>query len=199
MGGKIITWTKENGGTSDDPSVQVFLCGKDGKVQSRCADGQAYDASSLSKWLEEALLAYEKEHPRTAVPFQPPELAGEGEEIRCEAIDAAREAGKPVLLYVGREGREEDARKLKAQVKSCRAFEKSCFGSKKTAEDAEGWLLLRFDLSDEAHAAFLQRYGIEEAPALRMIVAGEESPIDPGTKLKAANLSYHLKKHAPPR
>ena len=30
--GKIIPWTKEHGGKSDDPSIQAFVVGMDGKV-----------------------------------------------------------------------------------------------------------------------------------------------------------------------
>jgi len=195
LNGKVIAWTKENGGTSDDPSVQVFLCAGDGRVFARCPDSGAYSASGLAGWLEEQLLAYEKLHPRTAVAFLPAELTGD--EKRCEALDSAREAATPVLLYFAREERDADDKRAKAEWRACRAFEKGAFMSKKTAEDAAGWLLLRFDLADETHAAYALALGVKGAPALWMIVPGGEKPVDLGTKLKAANLSYHLKKFKP--
>ena len=187
LNGKIIKWTLENGGTSHDPSVQAFLVARDGKVVSRCA--QPYNASSMSKWLEEEVGKDEKTHPRTAVPFVSAGIV----EGRCAAFDEAREARRPILLYVGRESGE--GREAAKQMRAARKFEKSTLGSKKAAAEAKGWTLLRFDLADKEHAAFVKAFGVEAAPALLMFPPREEKPTNLGTRLKGPNLAYFLKKH----
>ncbi|MHC4848296.1 MAG: hypothetical protein ACYTEG_07565 [Planctomycetota bacterium] len=190
--GKVIGWTKQNGSHHDDPSVLAWLVGRDGKLAAACPGRKAYSASSLAKWLDGELKKYEKLHPRTAVPFAPVELDELGE---CEALDAARRDNKPVLLYFGRETGE---KKLKAEVKACRKFEKGTLGSKKAAAEAKGWLLLRFDLADTRHAAFAKKLGVERAPALWMLEPGKKEPTSLGTKLRGANLAYFLKKFSAP-
>ncbi|MHC4579802.1 MAG: hypothetical protein ACYTED_20690 [Planctomycetota bacterium] len=196
--GRIIPWTKEHGGTSDDPSVQAFIVGRDGGVVSRCPDGRAYSASSFSKWLEEQADSYDRKFPRTKVPFAMAEVspATEEERARCEALEEAREARTPILLYVGREPAPSDDRKAKAQVKACRKIEKGALGSKKAAEAAKGWALLRLDLSRAEHRDLAKGLGVEQAPALLMLLPDREKPVDLGTKLKGSNLAYHLKKNA---
>ncbi|MHC4939478.1 MAG: hypothetical protein ACYTHK_10950 [Planctomycetota bacterium] len=184
LNGRVIKWTKENGSHHDDPSVLAWLVGRDGTLVAACPGGKAYAASSLAKWLDEALRKYEKEHPRTAVPLVFAEVDGMGE---CPALDPE----KPALLYFGRESGD------KKQLKACRKFEKGALGSKKAARESTGWVLLRFDLAREDHAAFARKLGIQAAPALRIIPPGRD-PIDPGTKLRGANLAYYLKKFSAP-
>jgi len=192
--GKIIEWTLANGGTSHDPSAQAFLVARDGTVFNRCPGGKLYSGSSFSKWLAEQAKAYDKKYPRTRVPFSMVEVV----DGRCEALDAAREGQKPILLYVGREETAKDDKSAKKQVKAARKFEKGTLGSKKAGEAAKGWTLLRFNLADPEHAKLLKPFGVEAAPALLMFLPGGEQPQDLGTKLKGPNLAYHLGKHAPP-
>lgn len=196
LNGKIIPWTKEHGGTSDDPSVQAFLVGWDGEVIARCPDAQAHGATGFAEWLADQLRAFEKSHPRTAVPFVPADVeAPEGEPARCAALAEARAAKKPVLVYVGRDGREDDDRMAKAQTKRARSFEKATLGSKKAAAAAEGWVLLRLDLGDAAQARLAAQLGVKEAPALLALLPGAEGPQD--LRLPAAgSLAYFLQKNA---
>ena len=196
LNGKIIEWTFENGNDNPDPSVLAYLVDRNGKVFSSCPKGQAQSVSGFSGWLEEAIRDYGKKFPRTALPFDSPEVSMDGRTPTCETLDAAREAKKPVLLFFGREERNDDNRKARAQVKKSRKYEKSAFGSKKTAEAAEGWVLLRFDLGDRDHAALAKGLGIEAAPALLFFLPGEEKPVSPGL-IKGSSLAYHLKRHGP--
>jgi len=194
--GKIIPWTKANGGHSDDPSAQVFLVGRNGKVFARCPGAQAYSASGLSKWLAAQIVAYAKRYPRTALAFQEAEITLEQNRPRCEALDAARRVGKPILLYVGREATPRDDRKAKAQVKAVRKFEKGTLSSKRAAAAAKGWTLLRLDISKPAHAALARGFGVKQAPTLLLWAPAMEKPRDLG-KLQPASLAYNLKKSGP--
>ena len=185
--GKVIKWTLENGNKSHDPSCLAFLVGRDGKVVSKCPS--PYSASSFTKWLKDEVLKYEKSHPRTRVPFLPPTI----EEETCVEFDEAKQARRPILIYVGRESGGD--KKAKKQIKACRKFEKGTLSSKKAAAEAKGWVLLRFDIAEKKHAEFLKQFGVEAAPALLMFVPGTEKPTDLGTKVKGPNLAYHLKKN----
>jgi hypothetical protein len=196
LNGKIIPWTKKHGGTSDDPSVQAFVVARNGQVLSRCPGGSTYAGASFARWLSEQADDYERKFPRTRVPFAVAEVFVEdGEEARCEALAEARESKRPVLLYIGREPQPEDDRTAKKQVKASRKLEKGALGSKKAAEAAKGWVLLRLDLSKRVHLAFAKRIGVTEAPALLMFLPGESEPVDLGTRLTGPSLAYRLKKH----
>jgi len=201
--GKIIPWTLENGGTSHDPSAQVFVVTRAGSVQARCPNGKVYSGGSLAKWMEEEAKKHEKLFPRFRVPFDPAEVTieatddGEGA-ATCEALTNALQAGKPVLCYFGREPGLKDDKAIQKQIKACRKLEKAAFGSKKAAAEAKGWTLLRFDLSEKSHAKLANSYGVEAAPAVLLFAAGKKEPTDIGKRLKGANLAYHLKKGRAP-
>ena len=77
----------KNGNTHKDPSCLAFLVGRDGKVVSKCE--RAYSASSFSKWLAEEVKKYEKNHPRTRMPFVSAKPAD---------LEEARETGKPMFV-----------------------------------------------------------------------------------------------------
>jgi hypothetical protein len=193
--GKIIPWTKEHGGTSDDPSVQAFVVARNGQVLSRCPGGSTYAGASFARWLNGQADDYDRKFPRTKVPFAVAEIfIEEGEPARCEAFAEAREGRKPVLLYIGREPQPEDDKKAKKEVKASRKLEKGALGSKKAAEAAKGWVLLRLDLSRPDHLAFVKEIGVAQAPALLMFPPGETGPVDLGTKLTGPSLAYLLKK-----
>ena len=200
LGGKIIPWTKEHGGTSDDPSAQVLVVGADGEVVARAPDQTAYQGKALAKWLEETLAAYEREHPRTALPLVRADVTGEGEgarrQVACAALDAARAEGRPALLYFGRDAAPKEEKKLAKEVAAARKFEGKSLDSKAAAEAAEGFLLLRFDLGNEDHARLAADLGVTEAPTVLLVVPGEEAPVALGAP-DAGKLRYHLKKHAP--
>jgi len=189
----VIQWTHDNGSDHHDPSVLVWFVGRDGKVFSRFTGGRS--ASMVAKWLDEELKKYEKEHPRTAVPFEPAECDEKG---KCAVLDEAREQNKPVLLYFGREPGEKDKGKIKTQVKKCRKFEKGALSSKKAASVARGWVLLRFDVSKPAHAKLLEALGLKDVPMLVMYEPGSDKPVHLGASLRGANLAYHLAKFSDP-
>ncbi|MHC4339472.1 MAG: hypothetical protein ACYSX0_04555 [Planctomycetota bacterium] len=196
LNGKIIPWTKEHGGTSDDPSVQAFVVARNGQVLSRCPGGSTYAGSSFARWLDEQADDHDRKFPRTKVPFAVAEvLVEEGEPARCEAFAEAREGNRPILLYIGREPQPDDDKKARGQVKASRKLEKGALGSKKAAKAAKGWVLLRLDLSKAEHLAFAKRIGPVQAPALLLFLPGESDPVDLGTKLTGPSLAYHLKKH----
>jgi hypothetical protein len=188
LNGKIIPWTLKHGNTSHDPSCLAFLVDRDGKVVSKCPNGQTYSASGFSRWLTGVVDKYERAHPRTRVPF----VIAEPEEVG-EAL-AAR---KPVLLYFGRDSYDKKDDKAKKQMKVCRKFEKGTLNSKKAAEEAQAgkWVLLRFDLAKKAHAELARKHGVAEAPTLVMYLPGANGPeVFAGAKLKGPNLAYRLKK-----
>jgi hypothetical protein len=200
LNGKIIPWTLENGGTSHDPSVLAFVVTPGETVVAMCPGGKTYQASGFSKWLREQADAYEREHPRTVVPLIRASVVegGRGDtRLRCPELDDSIEAGKPVLLYLGREGGRNDDKTDRKQVKAARAFEKKHFDSKSNAKAAEGWTLLRLDLADEEHAAFAKTLGIEAVPAVLAYLPGESEPVDLTRKLRSGSLAYQLRKLAP--
>ena len=108
LNGKIIPWTTEHGNTSHDPSVQAFVLKADGAVLARAPNGQVYQPGSFSKWIQGQADDYDKMYPATRVPFLRSEVVAEdgGTDVRCPALDEAREAGRPVLAYFGRDERE---------------------------------------------------------------------------------------------
>ena len=203
LGGKIIGWTKSNGGTSDDQSCQAFVVKRDGTVLSRCPDASAHAAGGFEKWLKEQADAYERENPRTQMPFVLTDVkaSGEGEEKKftCASLGEARAAKRPVLLYFGREGAPEADKALKAQVTAARKFEKGVLDSKAAADAASGWVLLRLDLSDDDHVAFAKTLGVSGAPTLLLFAADAEKPEDLSKGLTAPSLAFQLGKHPPSR
>src|SRR5204863_5334257 len=80
MSGKVIAWTKEHGGTSDDPAVQAFVVAPDSGQVARVPTEQAYAPSDFAKWLKEQADTFEKTHPATRMAFQLAEIkvASEG-------------------------------------------------------------------------------------------------------------------------
>lgn len=199
LGGKVIPWTQEHGGTSDDPAVQVFVAAADGKVLSRAPDSLTYAPAQLARWLADHADVYEREHPRTAVPFELAKVAVHHERttsmVASEALDAAREAGKPVLLLVGREslGAEPDDA-AKAELEATRKLEKKVLAKKDLVAATQGWVLLRLDVARPEHAQLATALGAKKRPTLLAIVPGTETPTDLGADLTAAKLVYQLKK-----
>jgi len=205
LNGKVIPWTLANGGTSHDPSVQAFVVAPYGKVLSRCEDASVSTPSAIAKWLREQADRWERDHPRTALPLVWAEVAADGEgaarTARCAAVEGAREAGRPVLLWFGREpppadDRSKDAKARRAEAAAARETERTVLDSKQAAESAKGWTLLRFDLADADHALYARSLGVEAAPALLLIVPGEEKPVRMA-RPTAADLAFRLRKHAP--
>lgn len=190
LNGKIIPWTKEHGGHSDDPSVQVFLVACDGSVFARCPDAKAYSGSGLAGWLGEQIRAYGKKYPRLSLRFEEPALERDGKQVTW------RQDARPLLLFIGREETRDDDRAAQKQVKETRKFEKRAFKHKDLAAAAKGWKLVRFDLADDDHAKVARGLAVTEAPALLMFLPGEAKPKNLG-KVKAASLVYYLKKNAP--
>jgi hypothetical protein len=199
LGGKVIRWTQENGSDHDDPSVLAFVAQSDGTVLEKAKD--AYTPSSFAKWLNRMADKVERANPKTRVPLVRADVVAEGEgaarKVRCAALDAAREAGKPVLVYVGRSSGADDGKAEKTQVATSRRFEKGTLSAKSAAAACEGWVLLHLDLRDPDHRIVAKTLGVEKAPALLMLLPGAEKPESLGTKLSGQSLAYKLKKHAP--
>lgn len=198
--GKIIPWTKANGGTSDDPSVQAFVVDLDGKVVERATDADAHQPKAFVRWLTKHADAWEKAHPKTKVAFVPAEIVAEGEgaerTVKCAALDDARAAGTPVAVYVGRGPRTDDDAKAKAEAAASRAFEKGTLNSDDAAKAASGWTLLRLDRGDKDQAALAKSLGVEEAPALLLFAPGAEKPQALPRDATGASLAFQMKKTA---
>jgi hypothetical protein len=192
---------KGNGSPQDHPSLLAFVVGRDGTPFSLLSNNQQYQAGSLSKWALEQLSAYEREHPSTRMPFVPAKVEieedGTKKTATCPELDAAREAGKPMLLYFGRGHFEPKDKTAKKQNKLARKFEKGTLNSKTAAKEIAGWTLLRFDLSDAEHAVLATQLGVEGAPDLLMWVPGAEKPQVLGRKASGHRLAALLKKHRP--
>ncbi len=197
LGGKVIPWTKEHGGTSDDPAVQVFVVQPETGAAARAPQSDAYAPAALAKWLKEQADVYEKAHPPTRMPFQLADLKAEGDgaarRVSCPALDAAKKDGRPALVYAPRVERPEASR---PQAAASRRPERSFLDSEQAAKAAEGWVLVRLDLSDADQLAFAKTLGADKAPALVALVPGEDAPqqIDPSVTGEA--LAFKLKKLA---
>lgn len=195
LNGKVIKWTKEHGNDHDDPSVLVFVADADGNVLGKSEN--AYQPAGFRKWLEEQADAYERAHPTTRMPFARAEVkvTGEGDarEASCAELDAAREDGRPVLVYVGRSAKADDDRKVASVLKACRKLEKGTLDSDSAADAAEGVLLLRLDVADDDHALLAKQLGAEKVPTLLLFAPGAE-PEDLGGRITGPSLAHKLKK-----
>ena len=194
--GKVIKWTKEHGNDHDDPSVLVFVADSDGKVLEKATN--AYQPAGFQKWLDEQAESYERSHPTTRVPFvrATVTVSGEGDEriATCAELDEAREAGSPVLVYVGRSASPDDDRKTKPAVKASQKFEKGTLGAKSAAEAADGLVLIRLDVANEAHALLAESLGVEKVPTLLLFAPEAEAPDDLGGRITGQALAHKLKK-----
>lgn len=175
--------------------------GPDGTVHDKLMDRRSYDAKDFSSWLAEALQTYEKEHPATRVPFVRAQVSirGTGDDATAAvpAVDQAREANQPVLIYVGRDRAHDKDKQQNKERKLSKRFESKVLGSKSAAKVTEGWALLRFDLADTAHATWLKTHGIRQAPRLLLWLPTAKSPEDLGGKFTAYSLTGLLRKHQP--
>ena len=82
----------------------------------------------------------------------------------------------------------------RGEVKAARKFETSTLDSKKAAQAAAGWVLLRFDLGDELHARLAAGLGVEQAPALVLFAPDADKGEVLKSRLTGASLAYLLKK-----
>ncbi|MCU0727680.1 MAG: hypothetical protein MUE73_18120 [Planctomycetes bacterium] len=197
LSGKVIAWTMAHGNTNHDPSVLAFVVSASGQVVAAAPAATPYQGSSFAKWLAEQAAAFERDHPRTAVPFARAEVAEAGGAASCAALDSARSAGRPVLAYFAREPRAGDDAAMKKECADCRAFEKKTLNAKSAAEavtGTEGLLLLRFDRADALHAKLADRLGVTRGPVLLLFPAGAGDPENLGGKLDGSGLAYRLRK-----
>lgn len=200
LNGKIIPWTKEHGGTSDDPSVQAFVLHVDGTVRTRAPDRTVYDAKTFSAWLEEQADAYEEDHPPTRLPFVRGKLGPprkEGDPPRCDDVKRALVEGHPALVYFGRDPRPGASKDEEEQAERARKFEKKTLDSKTAADVAErveGLVLRRFDLGDEDAVAYAKSFGVQDAPALVLLYGAFDGPQVFDHRTSGAKLAAWLKK-----
>lgn len=198
--GKVIPWTRANGGTSDDPAVQVFVVAPDTKAVVRAPGEEAYAPERFAAWLKAQADAWDRAHPATRLAFAAAEVASEGEgaaaKRRCDALSSALESKKPALLFVTRSEQPEADKAAKAQAAASRKLEKGALDSELASKAAEGVLLLKLDLADPDHAAFARTLGVEKAPALLLFAPGDAKPqvLDPAITGDA--LAYKLRKLA---
>lgn len=201
LNGKVIPWTKEHGGTSEDPAVQVFVVTDGGSAVTRAPRESAYAPGSFAKWLKDEADAFEKAHPSTRIPFVAAEVAKRTEGTTttwsCAAIDDAKSAKVPVLLYVSRGDLDTADRAAKAQAAASRKLEKGLLDSETAAKALEGWRLVKLDLADADHLGYAKSLGVEKAPALLLFVPGEPAPqvLDPS--IAADSFAFRAKKLAP--
>ena len=192
---------KQDGSPQDHPSLLAFVVGRDGKPFALLSNNQQYQAGSLVKWALEQLDAYERAHPSTRLPFVPGRVSLEGDGTRakaaCEALEKARAAKKPILLYFGRGHFDPKDKVAKKENKLARKFEKGTLNSKTAAKEIEGWVLLRYDLSDAEHAKFAAQFGVKAAPELLLWAPDAEKPVVLGRKISGHSLAHHLKKSRP--
>lgn len=211
LAGKVVKWTLANGGKSTDPAAQIFVVGADGKVAARIDDTKVSTPAAVAAWMRDQADAWERDHPRTAVPFARANVvleaaAGAGiatgpagaPSARCPALAEARESKRAALLYFGRDGEPSD-KALKAEASAARRLERTLLDSRLVADAAAGVLLLRFDLGDDAHRAFAASLGVDRAPALLLWEPGAEKPSRIAPAATAPDLVFKLKKLAPPK
>jgi hypothetical protein len=178
-------------------------------MAARCPTEKAHVASQIAEWMNEQSAAWERDHPRTAMPFLRADVAaastGGTDSVVCAAAGEAVAAGRPVVVYVARESvaerkdekttKEERARR--AEAAQCREFERKVLDSKLAADAASGCLLLRLDLDDAAHAKWALALGADRGPALLLLTPGEEKPLLLPKTITGADLAFRLKKLAP--
>ncbi len=177
----------------------AFVVGVDGKVFASLMNGQQYQAGAFTKWASEQVRAYEKAHPSLRLPFTRSKVVMEGEgadaKAVCADLDDARDDEKPVIVYFGRGHHAPKDKNGKRQVKAARKFEKATLDSKSAAAQADGWVMLRMDLSDEAHAAFAKGLGVTEAPTMLLFAPGADKPRLLDGRTSGNQLAAILKKH----
>ena len=199
LGGKIIKWTMDSGSPSDHPSILAFFVGVDGTVESMLDGGKQYGVGSFCKWLEEQVKAYEKAHPKTRLPFVLTDVMEADGSYTCKAASDAHEAGQRVLLFFGRERFDPKDKPAKKEAKLTRSFAKKVLNAQAAEKQKEGFVFLRFDVSDEAHAAYAKQLGPEQIPALFMWLPGESAPTDLGKRISGSGLAQAMKKSREPK
>jgi hypothetical protein len=201
LNGKVIPWTKEHGGTSDDPAVQVFVVVPDTGQVTRAPRDEAFAPAEFAKWLKEQADAFEKAHPATRVAFLAADVKSKGEgaaaKWTCPAIDAAKKDQKPVLVYVTRGERADADKAAKAQAAASRKLEKGLLDSEQAAKAVEGWTLVKLDVAEPDQLAYAKTLGADKAPALLVLVPGEDKPQTIDLSITGEALAFRLKKAAP--
>lgn len=199
-GGVVVTWTKKHGGTSDDPAIQAFVVAADGGEVTRAPTQQVYAPGDFAKWLKEQADAFDKAHPVTRLAFAAAEVTSEGEgaakKWSCPAIDAAKKDGRPVLVYVTRGERADADKAAKAQAAASRKMEKGVLDSEQASKAADGWTLVKLDVADPDQLAYAKTLGADKAPALLVVVPGEEKPQALDAAITGEALAFKLKKLA---
>lgn len=200
LGGKVIAWTKQHGGTNDDPAIQAFVMAADTGEVTRAPTQQVFAPAEFAKWMKEQADGYEKTHPATRLAFAAAEVTKQTEGTTstwtCAAIDEARKAGRPVLVYLSRGERADADKAGKAQAAACRKLEKGALDSADAAKAAEGVTLVKLDAADADHLAYARSLGADKAPALLLLVPGEEKPQALDAAITADALAFRLRKLA---
>lgn len=189
VGGKVIQWTRANGGTSDDPTVQAFVVLPDVAPETRAVTRAPRDAlktpDAFAKWLKEHADAYEKTHPvpRLAYVAGAVRAQGEGTARTCSipAVDSARKEDRAVLVFIARSETRDSDKEAKAQAAASKKTEKGFLDSDLFARIYQGWTLIRIDIADPDALAYAKSFGVDKAPFYLQFFPGETEPrrIDP--------------------
>jgi hypothetical protein len=210
LGGKVISWTKENGGESDDPNVQAFVLDFDGNVRSRADERAVFTPAQFGRWLKQQSASYAKDYPQTRLQLTRAvvELATPSDDktsesrATCAALETARQSGAPILVYVGHGPATSGtpSRATKAEIKACVRFESDALNSKQAHMAAKKWTLLRIDRSRPADAALARSLGVTKAPAIVLLPAPtkaapeKRTPVLLDGKTTGLALAHQLKK-----
>lgn len=198
--GKVIPWTKEHGGTSDDPAVQVFVVVPDTAQVTRAPRDEAFAPGDFAKWLKGEADAFEKTHVATRIAFAAAEIKteiqGTTTKWSCAAIDAAKKDAKPVLVYVSRGERADADKTAKAQAAASRKLEKGLLDSEQAAKAVEGWTLVKLDVAEADQLAYAKLLGADKAPVLLAFGPGDDKPQALDLTITGEALAFKLKKLA---
>jgi hypothetical protein len=185
LGGRVIPWTREHGGTGEDPTLQAFVVLPDTGQVTRAPRDDAFAPSAFAKWLKDQADAFEKTHPIPKLAYVKGDVRTEGEGTAakwvCPALDAARKDDRKVLLFISRSEKSDADKTAKAQAAASKKTEKGFLDSERFARFYQGWTLIKIDLSDPDDLAFAKSYGVEKAPYYLLFRPGDEKPeeIDP--------------------
>lgn len=185
LAGKVIPWTRNHGGTSDDPTIQAFVILPDTGAVTRASREQSLTPDSFAKWLKDQADAYEKTHPIPKLGYVSGEMRTEGEGTGkkwfCSTVDAARKDERAVLVFVSRSEKSGADKAAKAQASESKRVEKAFLDSELFARLYQGWTLVKIDLSNPDDLYYAKSWGVEKAPYYIEFALGADKPraIDP--------------------
>ena len=123
-----------------------------------------------------------------ALTLAPLRVLQEGREVSSPTLDAARKAGRPILLYVGRRAWRPDKKAAAVQARASTRFETDVLSSPRVADACQGWTLLYLEAGASDAAKFARKLGAKQAPAVFLWRPEVAHPVRLGGKLEASAL-----------